>query len=696
MKYIFLFLFICASIVLQAKDGDALSDPKDSIKLRYTIKEVVVESFKKNDQLNIAPVSASLITSDIIKNRDINNVKDITSLVPNLFIPDYGSKINTPIFIRGIGSRTSDSPAVGLYVDGTPYFDRSTYDFNMNDVERIEVLRGPQGTMYGRNTMGGIINIYTKSPFEYKGSNLSLSAGNYDSYRADASHYGKVGESFGYAISGNYKHFGGFFKNGYTGKKADFMDAASGRIRLVWKVAPRLTAQLSSVYEYMDQDGYPYGLYNVQTGDVGNVNYDGKSFFKRNLSTTGLSLNYVANAFKISSQTSYQTFDSRQRIDQDFTPKSIYGVELNPRQNMFSQEILAQSITKGNYKWQVGVFGFYQDYSIDSQVDYLQSKNVLKRDVENPAKGIAIYHQSVYDNLLTKGLSLTFGLRYDNETIKMDAIKKMYVAATGKSAIDTTNLKNNYSQLTPKIALQYMFGNSNIVYSSVSRGYRSGGFNVIAIKDENKIYKPEFSWSYEVGAKINVIENILRTEVSLFHINWQDQQISQLIVGEGNVIRNAGQTYSNGVELSALLSPAKALSLGVNYGYTYAYFDKYVASNAIDYAGNMSPMVPRHTFSIHTDYAIDFKNNIIDRMKINAQYAGLGKLYWHENNKVVQPFYGSLNGQVSFVRKNISLDLWAKNIGSEKYIAYCFSTDQGTFAQKGKPFTCGINVNFTF
>ncbi len=196
----------------------------DSIVMKYTAKEVVIESFKQNDNLFTQPISASLLTGKDMDVYNIQNIKEVTALIPNLYMPDYGSKMTSPVFIRGIGA-AKNAPSVGLYVDGVPYFDRSSFDFNINDIERIEVLRGSQGTLYGRNTMGGIINVFTKSPFKYKGTNLNISAGNYHSYQTGVSHYGNVDNKLGYAVSGNYMHSGGYFNNTFTEKKADPIDA---------------------------------------------------------------------------------------------------------------------------------------------------------------------------------------------------------------------------------------------------------------------------------------------------------------------------------------------------------------------------------------------------------------------------------------------------------------------------------------
>lgn len=147
--------------------------PKDSLKIVDIEEVVVIATPKENRKLRDLPVAATVLSQDNMRANQVNSVKNLTGIVPNLFIPDYGSKLTTSIYIRGIGSRIN-TPSVGLYVDNIPYIDKSAFDFNYADIERIDILRGPQGTLYGRNTMGGLIKVHTKSPFTYQGTDIRM------------------------------------------------------------------------------------------------------------------------------------------------------------------------------------------------------------------------------------------------------------------------------------------------------------------------------------------------------------------------------------------------------------------------------------------------------------------------------------------------------------------------------------------
>ena len=665
--------------------------------MSYQIDEIAIVAFKSNDRLATLPLSASMLTSRMIKDRNLTTIKDLSGLVPNFFMPEYGSKLTSPVFIRGIGSRIN-APSIGLYVDGIPYFDRSSFDFNLNDIERIEVLRGPQGTLYGRNTMGGIINVYTKSPFKLKESNMEASAGNYDYYKAGASHVGNLNGKLGYSFSGNYMHHGGYFRNLYMDKKADGIELLTGRIRLGWSINPLMNLYLTSAYEYSDQDGYPYGVYDADTREIGKVNYNSPSYYRRNMSNNGLTFEYTTSRMKLSSQTSFQYIEGKQGIDQDFTPEDKYYVNFTHNQRMYAQETNIRSADNYLYKWQFGLSGFYQDYNQSNDIEYRQSNRETITDVSNPTVGFALYHQSVVDRILVEGLSATAGIRYDWERIKM-ANNTQKTVSSNPVIEPAVYGKDIYTQITPKFSLQYTFTDNGLMYVSAAKGYKAGGFNTTVEDEKDRVFRPEHSWSYELGMKKNIWEQLVYWDISLFYIDWRNQQISQKRATEqGFKLRNAGESASKGFEISALIRPLPVLNFQLNYGYTHATFKEYLydEEKGIDYSGNFLPLVPRNTFSLIANYQWKVNKSWLDEINMNMQYSGLGKLFWNEDNITVQNYYQMLNADIWFVRKGLSIGLRAKNIMNEKYITYYFESMGERFAQQGKPFTLGVDINVKF
>ncbi len=248
---------ILAGIFALLATGNALADEADTLKVVDVEEVTVIAAPKENRKLREQPAAVTLLSQQDMQNSQVNSIKNLTSVIPNMFIPDYGSRLTSAVYIRGIGSRIN-TPSVGLYVDNIPYIDKSAFDFSYADVERIDVLRGPQGTLYGRNAMGGLIKVHTKSPFSYQGTDFRMGAGTHNAYNTSLTHYHRFSERFAFSAGGFYDYQGGFFRNAVRDEKADKGQSAGGRIRAIYLPSDNWKADLNINYEYSDQGGYPY------------------------------------------------------------------------------------------------------------------------------------------------------------------------------------------------------------------------------------------------------------------------------------------------------------------------------------------------------------------------------------------------------------------------------------------------------
>jgi outer membrane receptor protein involved in Fe transport len=687
--------FTCVLLGIFSFAIHAFADEMDSL-ARHPIElnEVVVQSFKQNGNMNKLPISASTIDRRSLQNQNVMDIKDISSFIPNLFMPDYGAKITSPVYIRGIGSKIND-PSVGLYVDGVPYFQKSAMDFNLNEIDYIEVLRGPQGTLYGRNTMGGLINVFTKSPLQYQGLYVFASGGTYTNLDASAGYYGKVNDNFGYAVSGDYNHTNGYFLNHHTNKNADGMDAGSGRVRLEWKLQPNLLLKLSHITDYSTQGGYPYAPVD-STGKIGDVDYNEFSSYRRTMSSTGFSVTYTAEQFSINSQTSYQYLSDKQAIDQDFTSLSTYFVTQKQKQSTISEEFNIKSATSSWYQWLFGAFAFNQQIDNSVIMDYRKQNYSTRKLYDMPSRGISVYHQSIFNDLFIDRFSLTLGVRYDYEKASNDYTAFRDSVDSHKPLGGDFYSSLNFSQLTPKVTLQYTLPSSQMIYASITRGYKTGGFNTSFERDEDRTFEPEYSWNYELGAKGRLWQNRIRGELCFFFIDWRNQQIYQALPsGIGQMLKNAGHSQSKGIEASVLANLLRNFTLQANWGFTRAVFIENVQSEKVDYSGNHIPSVPAQTLGLAANYLIPLQSELADNLSVNFQYTGTGKLYWAENNVFNQPYYGILNGKITATKGIAAVSLWAKNITGSDYTAYLFTMSGKQYAQKGKPFTAGVSINLT-
>ncbi|MDR0892857.1 MAG: TonB-dependent receptor [Mediterranea sp.] len=797
---------IALSVLLFSTRAAWADEVPDSLKVVDLEEVTVIAAPKENTKLREQPLSSTLLSQDDMRANQINSVKNLSGIVPNLFIPNYGSRLTTSIYIRGIGSR-ANTPSVGLYVDNVPFIEKSAFDFDYYDIERIDVLRGPQGTLYGRNTMGGLIKIHTKSPFNYQGTDVILGAATYGSYKASVTRYHRLSDKFAFSAGGFYDHADGFFKNRFNDKRVDKSNAGGGRIRAIYLPTPNLKIDAGVTYNYSDQGGYPYEYTGVVAGKdetlpdmIGQINYNRPSSYRRGLLNTGLTVEYQARHFILSSVTGYQNLNDRMFLDQDFSYKDIYTLCQKQRSNTLSEELVLKSKPGTNWQWVTGAFGFYQWLHTNAPVTFGEEgvKEMIEGNAnkvfanltggnpnapamqmtvnnkqlnipgtfDTPVMNGAIYHQSTYNNLFVRGLSFTVGLRLDYEKMKLrynsssDPMNFGFtVSMPAMGPRPPMNIPNSqplyanasfegrqstdYLQLLPRFALQYEWKVGNNVYATVSKGYRSGGYNIQGFSDliqqtlsnssmdalagdpsfasmgqmitsqkkpvtdvrEATVYKPEYTWSYEAGTHLTLLKNRLWADLSAFYMDTRNQQITEFTEsGLGRTTINAGKSRSYGAEASLRASVTNSLTLQASYGYTYATFTDYVAREKdgngklvdVSYNGKYVPFVPKHTMSIGGEYALAFRRSVVDRLVLQANYNAAGRIYWTEQNNVSQAFYGLLNWRLSAEIGKGSISLWARNTLNHDYTAFYFETMSKGFKQCGNPAQFGIELRCRF
>jgi outer membrane receptor protein involved in Fe transport len=687
-----LLTIIVLTVFFQLEAQNNNIEKKDSVLLN----EIVVQASRDHTKLQNFPNSVSILSTRQINTLNINSLPDATSIIANLFMPDYGSKLTSPIYIRGIGSRINE-PSVGLYVDHVPYFEKAAFNFDFFDIGRIEVLRGPQGTQYGRNTMGGIINILTKSPWYYQGTDLNLQAGTYGSYLMNVGHYAKVGDKFAYSLALNYRHNDGFFTNSFLNQKVDRLDSYGLRNRLIWKINPRFSIENILSFEHSTQGGYPYATYNDSLKKANKIAYNQYSSYTRDLLSDAVVLKYNAKNFDLRSTTAYQYLSDNQSIDQDFSIDSLYFVVQKEKQNMVSQEITMSSKGETKYNWLFGAFGFVQQFDNYTVVDPYKLKLEMMKGYNHTIGGGALFHQSTIKDFPVKNMNLTAGIRIDAEADKLgykyDLLKKNIISHLA----DTVYVPLNSIQVLPKIAINYKVENTNF-YALVTRGYKTGGFNSTFERPEDLTFKPEYSWNYEVGVKSALFRNKLYAECSLFYIDWLNQQIYQTTPsGTGSMLKNAGHSASRGLEVNLKTASFHGFDFMVAYGYTYATYLTYIMNSTTNYSGNYIPYVPKHTLAVQARKSIEIDHsNLLNHIILNALFKGNGDIYYNDNNSHKQDFYGLLDARVSFVRKNLQFDIWGSNLTNTSYEAFYFEALGKKFVQMGKPLQVGIKLSVKF
>jgi len=505
-------IFISYSRNIEPEKDD---NPQDTLKVYYLNEVVVTSSVKETNELKNMPTAVSVVSPKQLRDTQIESLPGLSSFIPNFFIPSYGSKVSTPIYIRGIGARLG-AQTVSMYVDNVPSFNPSAFDFEFQDIQRIEVLRGAQGTLYGRNAIGGIVNLYTLSPLTFQGTNLTIGGGSYGQFSAKASNYSKLTDNFGISVGAYYKRDDGYFMNSHTGKKVDASENAGGRVKLDWEITPSFKALLFGNYDYVSGGAFPY-MHKDSTA----ANFNEPSSYNRHLFTNGLSLDYTGNGYSIHSTTGFQYLKDDMKMDQDYSPKSVFSIRQMQEQHSMSQEVTVKSGTRRKYRWVVGAFGFIDHRVIDTPVAikedgmaamqghlgainnnpnipvtiaYASDQIDLPGVYTKPSRGAALFHQSsLLDIFGWEGVSATAGLRFDyehtgidyfTESVNGDINIKPKSAPPAMPPIFVESdivMQGSYSKdfwnILPKFALKYQPSSTAVIYLSASKGYKTGGYN---------------------------------------------------------------------------------------------------------------------------------------------------------------------------------------------------------------------------
>lgn len=684
--------------------------------------------------------AVTVLDSALIVRHQINNMKEVSTLAPNFFIPEYGSQMTSTIYVRGLGSRI-DQAAVGLNLDNVPVLNKETYDFELVDVARIEIVRGPQALMYGRNTMGGIINIHTLSPLHYRGLRATAEVSSGISERASAGYYFGISPTVAMSAVLGVSASDGFWRNAYNGTKVGNTLESRGRWRTIWQPSSHLTVDNVATIDYARQKGYPYEF--VETGRIA---YDDTCFYRRKTLTDGLTVSALLGTVQFNSVSSLQYVNDNVTLDQDFTPDDYFTLTQRRHEWSLTQDFTLSGRHR-RYSWLAGLWGFYRRTDMSAPVDFLQTgierlilgsippqvpiqwaddSFLLATDLVSRTRGLALYHQSTI-NLDRWNVSL--GLRYD---IEQAALTYRSSTSTGFT-INTPagpvtrpievsladRLHRTFHQLTPKVTVSYQLPMAdNTVYATVSRGYKAGGYNTQMFSDilqqemmagvgvgmsydpaDIISYKPERSLNYEIGYNGSMADGRVKGSVAMFWMEVRDQQLTAFPGGKttGRIMTNAGRTRSRGVEASVTARPVDRLTASITYGFTDARFRDY--DNGISqFKGNRLPYAPEHTMFVSATWKQPIRLPWFRAIEFNANLRGVGPIYWDEANSAKQDMYTLLGASVTarFGRKqHCSASVWAENLAGTQYDTFYFVSIENKFLQRGLPRRFGLTLRYS-
>ncbi len=673
---------------------------------------VTVTAEKREEKVQAIPAGISVITSKAAEDYRLWNSNQLSSIVPSLYSDNSGDERNVTS-LRGIVT-TSYDPAVATYIDGVNQFTLDTYIGTLTDVERIEVLRGPQGTLYGRNAMGGVINIITKQPTNKPEAFAEVNLGNYGLQRYTAGfRVPLVKDKLFAGASFLYTQRDGYYTNDFDNRNFDKQHLFYGNYYLKYLPGQHWMITANAKHQENRNNG-AFPLVNGLEEAFANpyhLNQNATAKMIDNNFNTSLVVNHSGTALNFTSISSYQ---NNYRIynaplDGDFSPYDVvsiinnYGKEYN-NTKVFTQEFRINSANeKQRLKYTAGAYYFYQHSPVKQGTYYGELANavygvgdslftVVNKSI-GKGNGIAFYGQLQY--ALTPKLNVVAGARYDDEYRKLSVASEYQKGEVSFPSLPDTSASARFHAFSPKLSLQYIVANNSNVYATYTRGFRTGGLSPVSSDPSQPplyAYSPENSNNFEIGSKNVWLHNKLRVNLTAFTTYVNNAQVPTLVLPDAiTVIRNTGKLRTKGIEAELDATPAKGLELTYNLGIVDTKYKSLKLSqngNEVDLEGRKQIYTPAFTSLLAAQY--NFILGKESRLSIRGEWNRKGKTYFDFANTIEQKSYSLFNARAGISTKHFGVFVWAQNIGDKKYIAYAY--DFGA-VHLGVPRTYGITLN---
>ncbi|MEC3878292.1 TonB-dependent receptor [Parapedobacter sp. 10938] len=699
-------------------EGDLAIDVQLS-SIESRLDEAVVTAQKMESDPHDIPASLSVVGSKAVEQQYMWNIMDVTAVVPNLNMANPGDGRNVTS-LRGI-TTTSYNQAVATYVDGVSQFGLDTYIPYLQNVERIEVLRGPQGTLYGRNAMGGVINIVTKQPTNQTSGLVEVNLGNHGQQRYLAGvRTPFIKDKLFFGASLLYNGMDGFYTNDFDGSHYDKQQTVYGNYYLKYLLDPQWAMTLNVKHVSNRNDGSFALIMGLEDAfeKPFHLNQNAKTTMVDESRNVSLSINHFGNTLSFSSQTAFQSNHRYYRtpIDADFmrldgmSVVNDYGRDWN-NVKVFTQEFKFSSSPSANtpISWTAGTFLFHQDaptkqgtyFGADAPLlgdDYpSHATSILSNSAVN--QGVAVFGQLGYH--FGDGLELQAGLRYDYEHAALDARGEFQPDGGDLMVLQSdTSASADFYALSPSFSVKYAFHDRSQVYGSYTRGFRTGGISQLSSDPSEALlrpFDPEYSDNVEVGTKNRWFNRRLEVNVAAFYTRVHNAQVPTLVLPDAiTVTQNTGRMESMGLEVEATARVVRNLSLWGNAAFTHArYLDLNTAGEEgnVQLKGNRPVFTPDWTGFLGAQYA--WPIGTTQQLQLGVYGKFIGQQYFTVENTLGQEAYSLLNANIGYSLRGYELILWGQNLADKRYADYAY--DFGFAAvHLGRPVTYGVTLRKRF
>ena len=715
-----LFFVFSLCLVVQANaDTLGTADSGESAEppgLEKNLETIVVTAQKRPEDVKNVPASITVLDAALIEDAGIDDMEGISDLTPGLEFYNAGSRRHAISFMRGIKSIHSGEPAIGYYVDGVSYSKSYMFDFPLFDVEQIEVLKGPQGSLYGRNAMAGIINIRTSDPGNEVRKKVEASYGSENLMELEATLQTPVVKNrFFVGIAALARQQDGYMENDVdtSGDEGRHTEGGVGRLKLRFLPSDKLDMNLVIDGQTWDEGVFPLRRTErnafVQNGvfesdPYGHYSHDFEGTSDTDVWGTSLNVSYTLPIGTLTSITGYRGYEVDEFLDSDFSSLDMTRMNYIQEDKNLTQEFRLASDPSGSlFNWLGGLY-FYNNNSENHSTTYYRSDMV--GNAGNPfgdntgnrlnvsdgtSRGTAVFGQGIVK--MQNKLDVTLGLRYEYTDADMHWTQKDTPDGGSTTSTVYPDASEDFDALTPKASLAWHFTDNHMIYATFSGGYRSGGFNKLA-PTGGTAYDDETNRLYEIGGKFEFLNSRLNLELSGFYMDIEDEQIALFNTDLNSAyISNAGESHRLGLEAETRLTPVTGLDLSAGLTLLEAEYDKYADPVlGTDYAGNQVFNVPKVSGNIGVQYRCILTRtwSFFGRLDV----VGYGSRYLDDANTVKENPYALVHAKTGVETEKVDIYLWGRNLLDREYTVF-ENTAKG-LAEDGESLTVGVTLSYRF
>lgn len=694
---------LLTALALSSRAQEAATEPKKDTPPVETLPEVVVSSPKLGKDLLKLPLSATVVSGDVVDQNAIRNIREAAIYAPNTFVNQFSArKLSNPYF-RGIAGSPLN-PGVTTFFDGVPQFNGNSSSLELLDVEQIDLIRGPQGALFGRNTVGGLINVASRRPsLTTWGGEMETTVGNYNYYDFRGRVTGPlIQDQLGFSFAGGYSERDGYTNDTISGSDIDNRSAYFGKGQFLWTPNEDLEVRFILSGESSRDGDYALNDLSALRRNPRQSSRDYLGYVERDVIMPTLQVTYHADAFDFTSTTGFVWWETTDATDLDYSSLPLATRFNTEKMATWTQEFRFSNPANApialnndiSLSWQAGLFLFYADYEqlayndLSALISPIGAPLRAGSTADLVDKGVGTYLQGTLT--FWDRLDVTAGLRWDYEDKEADLTT--FTSPVLPGAVDLTT-ERSFSQVTPQAAISYRVTPDLLTYFSFAGGFKAGGFN----PQGPVSYEEEQSWNYEIGIKGRALEGDLRFGLAAFYTDWSDLQLNQPLGGGQFFIANAGDATSQGLELDLAYEVNSNISFFGSASWQDTQFLSGSQDGGVNLAGKTLQYAPDYnaTFGTLLDFPVTPNLNVYARADVQF----IGSFNYNAQNTFGQDAYTIANFRLGVRGKKWFAEAYVNNAFDTEYVPIAFSyafAPSGAVGESGAPITFGLRAGVKF